>query len=140
MYCQTFVKKETFPAQYDTVGNEIQGAMDVKDDQLYSNNSPAHSWLSKAGFITNAMQTQIDSMTNLIYNLQNQIISCCQYGGYRPSNPNGNEDRNGTSENITLQNMDYIVLNQNAPNPLFREHQDHLHHSAKSEQSNHHVL
>ena len=104
------VADATFPAQYDSVGNQTSAAFSYK----------TLNYNAFIGILIKGMQEQqkqLVSQKSSIDSLRNQLSSCCSQNS-RTQNPNSNQNSITNQTNVTLDNSDNIVLNQNVPNPF----------------------
>ena len=100
----SIVGTTTKPAEYDTLGNIIFAAVTFK----------TLSYNDLIAILMKGIQEQegkIDSLSNAMAAMQNQLSSCCSSNA-RTQNPTTNQT------NVTLDNSQNIVLNQNVPNPF----------------------
>ncbi|HTL80938.1 MAG TPA: tail fiber domain-containing protein [Bacteroidia bacterium] len=96
------VDMSTKPAEYDTLGNVIVPAVTYR----------TLNYNALFGIIVKGMQEQqetVDSLTNVISQIQSQMNSCCSSSS-RTSNSNITD--------VTLSNSESVVLNDAVPNPF----------------------
>lgn len=109
------VKESIFPAQYDTLGNQISAAVNYKSLN-YQELIP----LLIAGF--NEQQAVLSDKDSIIDNLEDRLATleaCINNIGVCDNNGGGNGNGNKmSSQSVTLENLKAIVLDQNLPNPF----------------------
>ncbi|MBW6484487.1 MAG: T9SS type A sorting domain-containing protein [Vicingaceae bacterium] len=114
------VSNHTFPAQYDSLGNQTSAAVSYKG-------------LNYNAFIAILMkgmqnqQSQIDSMNVLVVtqdsintSLENRLAvleACINNIGLCNNNGGGNNNKI-SAQTVTLENVNAIILQQNLPNPF----------------------
>ncbi|MCX7728187.1 MAG: tail fiber domain-containing protein [Bacteroidia bacterium] len=95
------VMNTTFPAQYDSAGNVIFPSFTYKN----LNYQAFHAISIRA---IQELYKKIKYQDSIIQVLSNTLYSCCQ----------NNNSRQINNTDITLNNSDAIILNQNVPNPF----------------------
>ena len=103
------VKSMHAPAKLDSTGNIIDSSFEFKA-------------LNYTGLIPYLIQNakeqnqRLEVLTDQIEALQEQLNNCCN-AGERQINPNGN-DKDQSSIDVKLTNVQAIILDQNVPNPF----------------------
>lgn len=101
-----FVKNIHYPGETDTSGNYIYDTLNFKAID-YTALIPILFAHAKQQYLIN------DSLRNQLDTLQQIVNNCCNL---RQQGENGSSSKNKYS--VALSNLDFIVLNQNEPNPF----------------------
>src|SRR5690606_27168832 len=109
------VSEHTFPAQYDSLGNQTHAAVNYK----------GLNYNAFIAILMKGMQDQqaaLDDKDSIINNLETRLAAieaCINNIGICNNNGGGNGNGNKvSSQSVTLENLTAIVLDQNLPNPF----------------------
>lgn len=107
----SIVTENVHPAKYDAQGNIINPSVNFKGLE-YTQLIPV---LIRA---VQQLSDQNKKQDSLIQVLTQNISSCCSNTAARQTGVQGNDPKNLNQLNIELTDKDFIVLNQNQPNPF----------------------
>ncbi len=123
------VKNVTQPAVLDSLGNVITPAVNFKSVK-YEAFIPILIQGVKEVNVKNdsvvaILNTRIDSLQNVISNFntrmtqfENQLDDCCKHGHHGNHNSKSSSENNSNITEVTLENSNTILLEQNVPNPF----------------------
>ncbi|MDT8411519.1 MAG: tail fiber domain-containing protein [Vicingaceae bacterium] len=107
------VSNHTFPAQYDSLGNQTSAAINYK----------GLNYNAFIAILMKGMQDQQEALNNkdsIIDNLETRLAAieaCINKIGICNNNGGGNNNKI-SSQTVTLENINAIILQQNLPNPF----------------------
>ena len=108
------VSNHTFPAQYDSLGNQTSAAINYK----------GLNYNAFIAILMKGMQDQQTALTNkdsIINNLETRLAAieaCIDNVGICNNNGGGNNNKVQHTQTVVLESVNAIILQQNLPNPF----------------------
>lgn len=123
------VKNVTQPAVLDSLGNVITPAVNFKSVKYESFipiliqgvkevNAKNDSTVAVLNTRIDSLQDVISNFNNRLNQFENQLNECCSHGNHGNHNSKSTLENNSNITEVTLENSNTILLEQNVPNPF----------------------